>query len=83
MEKKKKMANNFLKNDKLSKKMLIQHPGEDDSTDFYKDLDTEPFMTLWSFNRPFQFWDAINLLLIIIWKIKRETSHLVALKACQ
>ena len=41
-----KMADNFLKNDKLSKKMLIQHPGEDDSTDFYKDLDTEPLMTL-------------------------------------
>ena len=54
MEKKKKMANNFLKNDKLSKKMFIQHPREDDSTGFYKDSDTEPFMTLRAFNRPFQ-----------------------------
>ena len=39
---------------KLPKKFFIPQPGEDGPTDFYKDSDIEPFMTLWAFNRPFQ-----------------------------
>ena len=34
--------------------MFIQHPREEGPIDFYKDSDTELFMTLWAFNRPFQ-----------------------------
>ena len=38
----------------MPKKFFIPQPGEDGPTDFYKDSDIEPFMTLWAFNRPFQ-----------------------------
>ena len=44
----------LLSRNKLPKKFFIPQPGEDGPTDFYKDSDIEPFMTLWAFNRPFQ-----------------------------
>ena len=44
----------LLTRNKLPKKFFIPQPGEDGPTDFYKDSDIEPFMTLWAFNRPFQ-----------------------------
>ena len=44
----------LLTRNKLPKKFFIPQPGEDGPTDFYKESDIEPFMTLWAFNRPFQ-----------------------------
>ena len=44
----------LLTRNKLPKKFFIPQPGEDGPSDFYKDSDIEPFMTLWAFNRPFQ-----------------------------
>jgi hypothetical protein len=44
----------LLTRNKLPKKFFIPQPGEEGPTDFYKDSDIEPFMTLWAFNRPFQ-----------------------------
>ena len=42
----------LLTRNKLPKKFFIPQPGEEGPTDFYKDSDIEPFMTLWAFNRP-------------------------------
>ena len=44
----------FLRRSKLPRKFAIAQPGEDCFSDFYKDSDIEPFMTLWAFNRPFK-----------------------------
>jgi len=44
----------FLKRNKLPKKFFIPQPGEVGPTEFLKDSDIEPFMTLWAFNRPFK-----------------------------
>jgi hypothetical protein len=44
----------FLKRKKLPRKFSITQPGEIGDSDFYKDSDIEPFMTLWAFNRPFK-----------------------------
>ena len=43
----------LLSRNKLPKKFFIPQLGEEGPTDFYKDSDIEPFMTLWAFNRPF------------------------------
>ena len=44
----------FLRRSKLPRKFSLGQPGDIHASDFYKDSDIEPFMTLWAFNRPFK-----------------------------
>lgn len=44
----------FLKRNRLPRKFSITQPGENGLSDFYKDSDIEPFMTLWAYNTPFK-----------------------------
>jgi len=44
----------FLRRSKLPRKFSLGQPGDIQASDFYKDSDIEPFMTLWAFNRPFK-----------------------------
>jgi len=44
----------FLKRNKLPRKFSIAQPGENGLSEFYKDSEIEPFMTLWAYNFPFK-----------------------------
>ncbi len=44
----------FLRKSKLPRKFSIAQPGEIGDSDYYKESDIEPFMTLWAYNRPFK-----------------------------
>ena len=44
----------FLKKNKLPRKFSIAQPGEVGDSDYYRESDIEPFMTLWAYNRPFK-----------------------------